>query len=93
MANETIEEFLARGGNIEKLDIQGEVKDRAIGSVTKQKASIMSLAEGELLFGEKGKRTKKVKESDYSNINFDLIPESLRKILNPAPQQADKGDS
>lgn len=93
MVHETVEQFLARGGQIEKHDLAGEVKDKPIGSVTKQKTQIMSLAEGELMFGEKGKRAKKVKAPDYSNINFDLIPESLRKILNPAPQQADKGDS
>lgn len=95
MVHETIEEFLARGGQIEKLDIGGELKNKPVGSVTKKQTNLMTLAEGELLYGEKGKRNKKVKVPDYSGINFDLIPEHLRKIINPAPQQddKDKGDS
>lgn len=95
MVHETVEEFLARGGKIEKLDIGGEIKNKPVGSVTKKQTNLMTLAEGEILFGEKSKRNKKVKEPDYSDINFDLIPEHLRKIINPAPQQADtdKGDS
>jgi hypothetical protein len=93
MAYETIEEFLARGGTIEKVDLTGEPKQKVIGSVTKKTTTIMTLAEGELYFAEKGKRNKKVKEPDYSGINFDLIPEHLRKIFNPAPQQEDKGDA
>ena len=87
MVYETVEEFLARGGHIEKLDIGGELKNKVIGSVTKKQVNIMTLAEGELFYAEKGKRDKKVKEPDYSDINFDLIPEHLRKIIKPAPQQ------
>jgi hypothetical protein len=94
MSYESVEEFLARGGKIEKLDPCGEIKDKPIGSISKQKPQIMSLAEGELMFGKKSKRVKKEKEPDYSDINFDLIPEHLRKILNPVPQQdKDKGDN
>lgn len=94
MERESVEEFLARGGKIEKLEDLSVIKDKPVGSVSKQKPQIMSLAEGELLYGEKGKRNKKVKEPDYSGINFDLIPENLRKLINPAPQQEkDKGDS
>jgi hypothetical protein len=94
MGFETVEEYLARGGQIEKVDLTGEPKQKVIGSVTKKTTTLMTLAEGELYFAEKGKRSKKVKEPDYSGINFDLIPEHLRKILNPAPQQEDKeGDS
>lgn len=91
---ESVEEFLARGGKIDKLDKGTELKSKPIGSTTKKQTTLMTLAEGELFFGEKGKRTKKVKEADYSGINFDLIPEHLRKIINPAPQQVviDKGD-
>lgn len=92
MSHETIEEFLARGGQIEKVDNPTFVKPKIIGSVTKKQTSLMTLAEGELFFGEKGKRTKKVKETDYSGINFDLIPEHLKNIIKPAPQQDDKGE-
>lgn len=94
MVYETVEEFLARGGKIEKLDPGGEAKDKPVGSISKQKPQIMSLAEGELLFGEKGKRVKKIKEPDYSDINFDLIPEHLRDLMKPATQQdKNRGDS
>ena len=95
MSYESVEEFLARGGKIEKVENTAEQKAKVIGSVTKKTTQLMTLAEGELFFAEKGKRTKKVKETDYSGINFDLIPEHLRnKIKPPAPQQEaqDKGD-
>jgi hypothetical protein len=96
MSYETVEEFLARGGKIDKVENPTTIKQKPLGSVTKKQTSLMTLAEGELYFAEKGKRTKKVKLTDYSNINFDLIPEHLRKIINPAPQQEvskDKGET
>jgi hypothetical protein len=94
MVHETIEEFLARGGKIDKVDLTGEPKQKTIGSVTKKTTTIMTLAEGELYFAEKGKRNKKVKEPDYSGINFDLIPPHLRSLLAPAENKIDKtGDS
>lgn len=96
MSYETVEEFLARGGQIEKHDLTGELKKKIIGSITKKQTTIMTLSEGELYFAEKGKRNKKVKEADYSDIDFNLIPESLRNIINPAPQQEsnkDKGEA
>ena len=94
MSNETVEDFLKRGGQIEKFDGHNDQKAKVIGSTVKKQVNIMTLAEGELYFAEKGKRDKKVKVADYSEINFDLIPEHLRKIINPAPQQEvnDKGD-
>lgn len=92
---ELIEEFLANGGEIEKLD-PVEVEDKkTIGSTVKKAPEIMTLAEGELMFGEKSKRRKKKKVPDYSGIDMSLIPEHLHKyIKKPADDEQgvdDKG--
>lgn len=91
---ELIEEFLANGGEIEKLD-PVEVEDsNPVGSTTKKIPELMTLAEGELMFGKKQKRTKK-KEPDFSNIDLDLIPEHLHHIIKkPAKKkQGNKGEA
>ena len=81
MSDETTEEYLACGGKIEKLDMGGQLKNKPVGSVTKKQVNIMTLAEGELYFAEKSIRSKKVKVTDYSDINFDLIPTHLRELM------------
>lgn len=79
--DELIEEFLANGGEIEKLDpIEPEWKNR-VGSTAKKIPNLMTLPEGEFMFGRKQVKKKKVKKPDYSNINMDLIPEHLKKLL------------
>lgn len=78
---ELIEEFLSRGGQIEKVDTVEYNKKQVIGSTGPKVTTLMTLAEGELLFGEKNERVKKEKEPDYSGINMDLIPEHLRKFM------------
>jgi hypothetical protein len=79
---ELIEEFLARGGVIEKITHVEMQNRQVIGSTTKKTPNLLTLQEGEELFGEKQDRVKKEKVVDYSKINFDLIPEHLRDIIN-----------
>ena len=82
---ELIEEFLANGGEIEKLDyIEPDTKS-VVGSTTKKVPELMSLEEAELMFGEKQKRRKKKKEADFSDIDLDLIPEHLHHIVKKKP--------
>ena len=78
---ELIEEFLANGGEIEKLEpVVPEYKNR-VGSTANKVPTLMTLPEGELMFGRKQVKKKKVKVPDYSHINMDLIPEHLKKLL------------
>jgi hypothetical protein len=78
---ELIAEFFARGGLVEKIDHIEYEKRQVIGSTAKKVPILLTLPEGEELFGEKQDRVKKEKVVDYSDINFNLIPESLRKSL------------
>lgn len=78
---ELIEEFLAKGGKIEKLPPQ-EVEDtRKVGATTKKVPNLKTLPEAELLFGKKQVKRKKEKKPDYSNINMDLIPDHIKELL------------
>jgi hypothetical protein len=81
---ELIEEFLKNGGVIEKIT-HVEMQNRQImSSTTKKTPNLLTLPEGEELFGEKQDRVKKEKIVDYSNINFNLIPDHLRDIIKGA---------
>jgi hypothetical protein len=75
------EEFFARGGEIEVIPyIEPEVKS-TIGSITKKVPVLKTLPEAELLYGKKQVKRRKAKKPDYSNINMELIPEHLKKLL------------
>jgi len=78
---ELIEEFFARGGTVEKITHVEMQNRQVIGSTSKKTPNLLTLQEGEELFGEKQDRVKKEKVVDYSDINFDLIPEHLRDII------------
>jgi len=88
--NELIEEFLANGGEVERLEtIEPEYKS-VIGSTVKKVPELMTLKEGELMFGEKQKRRKKKKkELDFSKIDLDLIPEHLHDIVGKPREEKD----
>lgn len=87
---ELIQEFLKNGGEIEKLD-PVEVDDKqTIGSTVKKVPQIMTLAEGEHMFGKKQKRKTNNKKQDFSSIDIDLIPEHLHHIIKkPASDKQD----
>lgn len=77
-----IQEFLDKGGEIEKLDYVDPETKQTIGSTTKKVPQIMTLAEGADMYGEKQKRRKTTKKSILPNIDLDLIPEHLHDIVN-----------
>lgn len=90
---ELIEEFLANGGEIEKLD-PVEVEDKkVIGSTVKKVPELMTLAEGELMFGKKQTRKTKKKEPDFSGINPELIPEHLHKFIKSPAKEKEAGEN
>lgn len=76
-----IEEFLANGGKIEKIPYVDPDNRETIGSTTKKVPQIMTLAEGEEMFGKKQQRKKKEKQEDFTGIDLDLIPEHLHHII------------
>ena len=90
---ELIEEFLANGGEIEKLEaVEPEYKS-IIGSTVKKTPELKTLAEGELLYGEKQKRRTKKKVPDFSGINLDLIQKHLHDFIKKEPAESKEGDN
>lgn len=90
-----IEEFLANGGKIEKLSTVESSTRSVVGSTSKKTPELMTLAEGELMFGKKQERQKKEKEQDYSDIDLSLIPDHLHEFIKKSAkkeQDINKGD-
>lgn len=77
-----LEEFLANGGEIQKIPAVPYEENHRVGSTSKKVPELKTLAEGEVLYGEKKKVRKKKKDPDYSGINMDLIPDHIKKLLN-----------
>lgn len=82
MRKETIEEFLARGGKIQKIDPQ-PIPDSTtiVKSTAKTPVKLQSLAEGAHFFAEKTKRTQPKKELDLTGIDMELLPDGLAEIF------------
>jgi hypothetical protein len=77
-----LEEFLAKGGQITKCPpAEDKSKPQVVKSINPGPAQLMSLSEGDLFYGEKSKRKRKVKEPDLTDINISDIPEEVRKAL------------
>jgi hypothetical protein len=77
---ETVEEYLARGGEIVKVEKQPHDKDQAVTVVsnTGGPANIMSYAEADLFYGEhKRKRVLKA-NNKKTTIDFSVLPEAIR---------------
>ena len=78
---ELLEEFLNAGGEVEALETIQPKSRTNVGSISKKTPTLITLAEGEELYGEKAERIKKEKEVDYSGIDLSLIPEHLHKFM------------
>lgn len=76
-----LQDFLAKGGKITKCPAAEPAKPQVIKSTNPGPVQLMTLQEGDLFYGEKSQRTKKVKEPDLTNINLGDIPEEVRKAL------------
>ena len=76
-----IEEFLAKGGQVETLAAVEVVEKKMVNSITKRNVNLLSLQEAEGLFGQRNIKEPKVKKPDYSEINMDLIPDHLKRLI------------
>ena len=79
--DQLIQEFLDKGGEIEVLPSVEVTQSHVVGSTIKKVPVLKTLPEAELLYGRKQVKKKKVKKPDYTNINMDLIPDHLKKLL------------
>ena len=85
--SQLLEEFLAKGGEIQKIPTVPHETKNTVNSTTKKVPELKTLAEGELLYGKSKKtRPKKVKKPDFSGINMDLIPEHIKSLINYGDQ-------
>jgi hypothetical protein len=86
---ETVEEFLARGGQVTKcppvLTPEEEITNRVTSTVGTS-ATMMSLAEGALFYSESRAKPKERKKKVEKTINFSALPASLLKYM---PKQND----
>jgi len=82
MKNESLDEFIARGGKITKLEpVKDEEKPTVnVKSTVSKPPNLMSLEDGEFYYGETEK-TEKRAEKKRSKINMDILPEHIRKLF------------
>jgi hypothetical protein len=80
---ETVEEFLARGGKIERIPPKVEEEEEAvvIKPSTLGPPTLYSLDEAQHFFGKKKVVKKKPKTPNFKNINKDILPESLHHLF------------
>ena len=95
---ETVAEFLARGGEIEKLQVGATAKEpkkiepdlKKTGKTKYGPPNLMSLSEGQFWFGDKKKtRKKKKKVADLSKVDFSVISSDLLEQLGLNGEQAE----
>ncbi len=80
--NESIQEFLARGGKITVVPPAAVAEEkRVVKPTTAGPVNIMSYEEADHYYGERKVRKKQPKKVDTSNINLDSLPEDFRKKL------------
>lgn len=77
---ETCDEFIANGGPVEVLPYIEPPSGKTVNTSYSSSPHLMTLSEGEQMFGVKNERVKK-KSSSYPTINMDLIPEHLRQFV------------
>jgi len=78
---ESIKDYLKRGGQIEKIPTVQPQENRLIRSTITGPVNLLTLNEGSLFYSEKNKRKKKIKIVKLDHINLDDVPEELRKKL------------
>lgn len=78
---ETVEEFLARGGQITKCPTPDALSNELTAkSTTKKPVVLLSWAEADLMYGEKKVSTAAPKRIQ-TRIDLSLIPDDLKKEL------------
>lgn len=82
---ETLEAFLARGGQITVCPVQSseDLPHKVKPSPVKTQV-LTDLGTGELMYGEKIKKTRKAKKKapEISQNQIDLLPDSLKHLAN-----------
>jgi hypothetical protein len=88
---ETIQEFLARGGKITKLEFkQHEAKEQVTRQAPGGPANILSLDEADLFFGEaKVKKTKPKPNIDLSALPPELKAKFIAKLSEEIEEDGD----
>lgn len=74
---ETIEEYIARGGTVKRLPIQGYIKRQDVSKTQGGPAIIMSLEEADLFYG-KERPNKKKRTNIEPKLDINALPEQLR---------------
>lgn len=78
---ETVEEFLARGGQVTKCPAQERPDEESrTNPTTTASSTMMTLAEGALFYSE-SKAKKERKKKAEKEINLDALPPHLRKYI------------
>lgn len=81
---ETVEEFLARGGRITKVQYsQPEIKETIGTAPASGHSSLMTYDAADLYYGEakRSAATKAVKSKKHPSIDFSALPPELQKSL------------
>lgn len=91
--DELLKEFLANGGEIQKIHAEPYEYSTKVSSTTKKIPELKTLVEGEFLYGVKKKSKKKIKTPDYSDINMDLIPDHIKKLINFSDKESDNNQN
>ena len=89
---ETVEEYLARGGSIQKLPAAEVIRQPDIirKSTAGESAIIMSLEDADLFYGEARKNAKPKKAKPSLKIDLSALPEALRaKFITKLKEEAD----
>lgn len=83
---ETIEEFLARGGEIQKVPTQKYSGNNIVRKTKSGPAQILNYGDADLYYGEKNERKKKKRDIKLDGIDLGLIDDNLLKNLGIKPK-------
>lgn len=92
---ETVEQFLARGGTIQKVPEKTREKQIEVVKTTAkgEPATILTLEDAALFYGEPGKQPKKKKAKPSLKIDLNALPEALRKKFISKLKEEGNGES
>jgi hypothetical protein len=84
MKKETLEEFIARGGVVKRIEAQhSDEQKEVVRSTTAKAVQLYELGDAAFYFPEnKPPRKRKIKPLDLSGIDMSLIPAHLKAKLN-----------
>lgn len=88
---ESVDEFLARGGTITKVDLGVPIKQEVMHAAQGGPVNILSLEDADLYYGEKRKQTAKIVKKKKDLIDLSALPPELRRkyVDNVMPTEED----